>query len=532
MKKDWILLGRSNLFSYLYSMNYKELAEKAQAQIEVLTKTVETLQHSLDIQSVTMTSMAESNKSLLCQVANLESLLLKKDNKYEKMANQLNGLSKIVHSKKTERRNYVDKSLKTTEPAPTPKERGNNGAKRKVYDNLEEVIKIVEPTHPEFIEQLEKAKYLFYNDVIRYELTPPKLRKIIYRCNSYRVGDKIYEGKAPISPFLNSNFDSSVIANLMQLRYVYGMPVERVVKYMTELGMDIPKPTAHNLIAKGAELLDRLAPVLRMAILSDSYIHFDETYHQILDKSLKGSSRKGYLWVALAHHLRLINYYIDKGATRGKNAFTDYVSTIYQGAIQTDGLAAYKVLEGWEYKSAIRLGCIQHCKRKFLEIDKQPLAKEFIDIYNEFYIIRRDKPKDQWIEKSEEVIKKLEARLREVEKSPELLVNKQLSDAVKYSLNELDSIRRITESTKYQLDNNAVERPMRYISTSRKNSMFCGSIEGAKRTALIYSLAISCRMNNVNSFSYFCDVLNRLAQLPPNLPPEKLRSLLPDQWTQ
>ncbi|MFR9594197.1 MAG: transposase domain-containing protein [Rikenellaceae bacterium] len=43
-------------------------------------------------------------------------------------------------------------------------------------------------------------------------------------------------------------------------------------------------------------------------------------------------------------------------------------------------------------------------------------------------------------------------------------------------------------------------------------------------------MAISCRLNGVNSFAYFCDVINRLAELSPSTPQEKLRELLPDKW--
>ncbi|MFR9559304.1 MAG: transposase, partial [Rikenellaceae bacterium] len=157
-------------------------------------------------------------------------------------------------------------------------------------------------------------------------------------------------------------------------------------------------------------------------------------------------------------------------------------------------------------------------------------AKEIIGIYNEFYRIRHDNPKEEWVERSAEVIERLERRLRELERDKDSLGNGALSGAVAYSLNELESVRNIISSTEYELDNNAIERPMRYISTSRKNSMFAGSMRGAKRMALIYSLAISCRLNGVNSFVYFCDVINRLAELSPTASPEKLRGLLPDKW--
>jgi hypothetical protein len=505
-------------------MNYKELTKIAQAQNKALMITIESLQSSLNSQSKTIASLTS-------EITELKNLLLSQGKSKEKAVNQLNGLLQIHLPKKTEKRNYVDTSLKSSAPAPTPQERGNNGAKRKVYNNLEEIIEEVNSTHPEFLDQMGKAKHLFSNDVIRYKFIPPRLIKHIYRCTSYRLDDVIYEGKAPISPFLNSNFDSSVIANLMQQRFIYGLPVERIVRYLAEMGMDIPKQTAHGLLAKGAELLDRLSPILKEAILSDDYLHFDETHHIVLDKSSDKGSRKGYFWVVLSNGLRLINYFIDERASRSRTAFTSYLPSSYRGAIQADGYASYKVLDGWEYKNTKRLGCIQHCKRKFLEIQGQEIASEFIDIYNQFYQIRSSYIKDVWVDKSKAVFEKLERRLREAEKSKEIITNSKLSTAVAYSLNELDSIRNIIESTAYELDNNSVERPMRYISISRKNSMFCGSVEGARRMALIYSLAVSCRLNEVNSFSYFCDVLNKLAEMPPNATSETLRNLLPDKWT-
>ena len=77
---------------------------------------------------------------------------------------------------------------------------------------------------------------------------------------------------------------------------------------------------------------------------------------------------------------------------------------------------------------------------------------------------------------------------------------------------------------------NAIERLMRYISLSRRNSLFCGSHQGAKRAALIYSLACSCRLNNINSFEYFKDLLTKLIDINPNTDHETIRNLLPHKW--
>jgi len=94
----------------------------------------------------------------------------------------------------------------------------------------------------------------------------------------------------------------------------------------------------------------------------------------------------------------------------------------------------------------------------------------------------------------------------------ETLGNNIVSKAAAYCLNELESIYNIITDNNYDLDNNMIERPMRYISISRRNSLFCCSNNGATRTAMLYSIAISCRLNNVNTFSYFKDVIQCLAE--------------------
>ncbi len=483
-------------------------------------KTIDSLHGSLETQSQTIAS-------LTAEVAELKNLLLEKDKGKEALVAKLNGLSKISLPKKNEKRNYVDTTLKDKVPAPTPKERGNNGARRKEYHNIEEVIEEVEPSSEGF--DLSTARYIFSKDVVRYKYIPQRLIKHIYRCKSYSHNDTVYSGKAPNAPLLNSNFDSSVIAHIMQMRYVYGMPVERIVRYYAEMGFGLPKQTAHGLLKKSAAILDRLTPVLKEAVLADEYVHFDETYHVVLDSSVESGSRKAYFWAALSARQKLLHLFYDDGS-RAKAAFTNYLPPKYQGAIQCDGYSVYKVLEGWDYPSAKRLGCVQHCKRKFLEIEKQREAKEIIDIYNEFYQIRKAHHKEQWVEKSKAVYDRLERRLRELERSSECIANSILSKAVAYCINELDGIYNIITSTEYKLDNNDIERPMRYISWSRKNSMFCGSGKGAERLSLIYSLAISCRLNNVNTFAYFCDVIHRIALFPPHTPSSALRELLPDKW--
>ena len=65
--------------------------------------------------------------------------------------------------------------------------------------------------------------------------------------------------------------------------------------------------------------------------------------------------------------VKLAQYFYENGS-RSREVLTNYIGEQYKGAIQSDGLINYKILETGIYPGVIRLGCFQHCKRKFLDI--------------------------------------------------------------------------------------------------------------------------------------------------------------------
>lgn len=70
----------------------------------------------------------------------------------------------------------------------------------------------------------------------------------------------------------------------------------------------------------------------------------------------------------------------------------------------------------------------------------------------------------------------------------------------------------------------------RYFSMSRKSSLFFGSHKGAVRAAVLYTLALSAKMNHLNLFDYLTDIIKKTAKWQPNTPLENYRNLLPDRW--
>ena len=412
------------------------------------------------------------------------AILTKEKDKYK-------ALCKIYLPKKSERikedkdlaKNSDTSNSSSTETTKKAIRKGNNGAKRKVHENLEEEEEEIIDVYPDDDAIKEFGlKPFSYVDQIRYVCIPSKFIKRIYRCYKYVFKNRIFMGKAPGSPVLNSLYDSSVYADIIKLRYVFGLPVERIGKLYNENGLDISKGTLHKFFKNIYRTLEVLIPVHKRAILESPYIHFDETYHRILD--LEKGSRKGYFWAALSDKSKLIHFFYDHGS-RAKKVFTDYLPRDYRGAIQSDGYSVYKQIEEWTYSKAEKLGCMQHCKRKFLDIEENDEAMEIAKLYNEFYQIRKNYSKCKWIKKSIVIYKILKNKLRSIEKRKNFVKESKLNKAVKYAINQLGSIQNIIVSTEYELDNNNIERPMRYVSISRHNSLFFGSNKGAERSAFI-----------------------------------------------
>ena len=69
---------------------------------------------------------------------------------------------------------------------------------------------------------------------------------------------------------------------------------------------------------------------------------------------------------------------------------------------------------------------------------------------------------------------------------------------------------------------------MRVVAVGRKNWLFAGSMAGAHRAALLYSLIQSCNLVDVPPFAYLKEVLRRLATHPHRL----IADLTPKGWAQ
>jgi transposase len=107
-----------------------------------------------------------------------------------------------------------------------------------------------------------------------------------------------------------------------------------------------------------------------------------------------------------------------------------------------------------------------------------------------------------------------------------VLPKSPLGDAVRYLTNQWAALQRFVDDGRLAIDNNRAENQLRVVALGRKNWLFAGSFEGARRAALLYSLVQSCALAGVPPFDYLKDVLLRVAMHPQRL----IGQLTPRGW--
>ena len=109
---------------------------------------------------------------------------------------------------------------------------------------------------------------------------------------------------------------------------------------------------------------------------------------------------------------------------------------------------------------------------------------------------------------------------------PQVLPKSPMYDALRYTLNQWEALRRYSDTGFVALDNTATERINKLIARGRVNWLFVGSPRGGPTAGWLLSLVVSCRRLHMDSFLYLRDVFTRL----PGLPADGLDDLLPARW--
>jgi transposase len=101
-----------------------------------------------------------------------------------------------------------------------------------------------------------------------------------------------------------------------------------------------------------------------------------------------------------------------------------------------------------------------------------------------------------------------------------------LAKALKYTLGREQALRVFLEDPDVPLDTNHLERTLRPIPMGRKNSLFCWTEIGAEHVGIIQSSISTCKLHDLNPYTYLTDVLLRISEHPVS----RVAELTPRVW--
>lgn len=73
-----------------------------------------------------------------------------------------------------------------------------------------------------------------------------------------------------------------------------------------------------------------------------------------------------------------------------------------------------------------------------------------------------------------------------------------------------EAVDRRLEDGRIEVGSNVVERSIKSVALTRKNSLFVGNARGGKTFAVLASLVNTCKLNGVDPEAWLADVLERI----------------------
>ena len=112
------------------------------------------------------------------------------------------------------------------------------------------------------------------------------------------------------------------------------------------------------------------------------------------------------------------------------------------------------------------------------------------------------------------------------EQRAKLARGNDVAKAMDYLLKRWAAFTRFLDDGRICLSNNAAERALRGIALGRKAWLFAGSDRGGHRAAMMYSLIVTAKMNDIDPQAWLEHVLANIAEHPIS----RLDELLPWNW--
>ena len=360
--------------------------------------------------------------------------------------------------------------------------------------------------------------------------------------------DEFMRGSRPKDLLRNSIVTPSLLASILNVKYVNSSALHRIEQEFERNGVNISRQTMSNWIIKCADrYFTPFVERMKQELLTLHVTQSDETPTQVISDSDRSNS-KCYMWVHRSGEFYrerpIVIYEYQKGRDHQKplDFYRDY-----KGILVTDSLQQYHLVDK-KLPDVTNANCWAHARRAFADavkaMDKknpqmvrQSVAYRALQKISEFYNADtelKELSSQERLQKRQEEIRPLVeeffAWTKEQVEQCTVPPKTKTGQGLNYLINQKAYLKVFLTDGDVPIDNSASERAIRTFCIGKKNWMFHNTANGASASAMVYSISETAKLNNLRPYYYFKYILTELPKLcdeQGNINPADLDHLMP-----
>jgi transposase len=380
-------------------------------------------------------------------------------------------------------------------------------------------------------------------DADQYEIIDEKVtRRLAQRPGSYVVleyhrpvvkhkpSQTLSSVPAPTAIFDKSLADVSLLAGLLTDKFLYHLPLYRQHQRMKDAGITLSRATLTYYVQRTIDLLSPIYQAQWRHVLLSRVLAMDETPVKA-GRQRKGKMKSTWYWPIYGEEDEVcFTWSQSRGAAHVQAQLGDF-----KGVLLSDGYAAYDRYA--KNKPAVtQAQCWTHTRRYFERAkDSDPAAHEALEQIGALYTIESQikekglpgEEKQAWRTKhAKPKVDDFFHWCREQRQRMDLVNTDLLSKALVYAENHQAQLNVYLSDPDVPIDTNHLERTLRVIPMGRKNWLFNWTEVGAQQVGIIQSLLVTCRLHDIDPYTYLVDVLQRVSMHPA----KDVEELTPRRW--